>query len=151
MKYKRFDMDNLPIFPNDEYVLDNSKQDRFEVIKTLIYKADKIIIGTDQDRENEENADNILQFTDMHHQTINNGRVQSPSTYLIYQREKEIENFVKEKFYKIYGVFKHENGAYKGETNIKTKSKDEVLAKLKKFDINPNDSGEITQLETVAK
>src|SRR5699024_464631 len=67
------------------------------------------------------------------------------------QREKEIENFVKEKFYKIYGVFKHENGAYKGETNIKTKSKDEVLAQLKKFDINPNDSGEITQLETVAK
>src|SRR5699024_4766583 len=186
-----------------------------EVIKTLVSKADNIIIGTDPDREGEAIAYKILQFTDMNNkkikrlwinseekneiingienlkeakstynfyieaqtrekadwligmnlsplftlstqdigykETLSIGRVQSPSTYLIYQREKEIENFVKEKFYKIYGVFKHENGAYKGETNIKTKSKDEVLAKLKKFDINPNDSGEITQLETVAK
>src|SRR5699024_5106408 len=49
MKYKRFEMDNLYISQNHEYVLDNSKQDRFEVIKTLVSKADNIIIGTDPD------------------------------------------------------------------------------------------------------
>src|SRR5699024_3636116 len=70
MKYKRFDMDNLPIFPNHEYVLDNSKQDRFEVIKTLVSKADNIIIGTDPDRESEAIAYKILQFTDKNNKKI---------------------------------------------------------------------------------
>ncbi|WP_163528598.1 type IA DNA topoisomerase [Halobacillus ihumii] len=54
------------------------------------------------------------------------GRVQSPTVYLIYQRHKEIENFVSEPFYQIEGLFQSETGAYKGLAEIKEKEKDKV-------------------------
>ncbi len=54
------------------------------------------------------------------------GRVQSPTVYLIYQRHKEIENFVSEPFYQIEGLFQSETGAYKGLAEIKEKDKVKV-------------------------
>ncbi|QSS98773.1 DNA topoisomerase 3 [Pontibacillus sp. ALD_SL1] len=56
------------------------------------------------------------------------GRVQSPTVYLIYQRQKEIENFVSEPFYQIEGVFQAEKGSYKGLAKIKEKDKAKVQA-----------------------
>ncbi|MBH0231502.1 type IA DNA topoisomerase [Halobacillus yeomjeoni] len=56
------------------------------------------------------------------------GRVQSPTVYLIYQRHKEIENFVSEPFYQIEGLFKAEKGTYKGLAKIKDKDKAKVQA-----------------------
>lgn len=56
------------------------------------------------------------------------GRVQSPTVYLIYQRQKEIENFVSEPFYQIEGLFKAEKGSYKGLAKIKEKDKAKVQA-----------------------
>ena len=54
------------------------------------------------------------------------GRVQSPTVYLIYQRHKEIENFVSEPFYQIEGHFQSESGDYKGLAEIKEKDKSKV-------------------------
>ncbi|KGP91772.1 DNA topoisomerase III [Pontibacillus chungwhensis BH030062] len=56
------------------------------------------------------------------------GRVQSPTVYLIYQRQKEIENFVSEPFYQIEGLFQAEKGSYKGLAKIKEKDKAKVQA-----------------------
>ena len=43
------------------------------------------------------------------------GRVQTPTLYLIYQRNKEIEQFVSKPFYELYARFSHEKGAYQGK------------------------------------
>ena len=43
------------------------------------------------------------------------GRVQTPTLYLIYQRNKEIEEFVSKPFFELYSNFTHEKGKYKGK------------------------------------
>lgn len=53
-------------------------------------------------------------------ESLSIGRVQSPTVYLIYQRQKEIENFVSAPFYKIEGNFTAKNGTYKGKAKIKS-------------------------------
>ncbi|CDQ20701.1 type IA DNA topoisomerase [Halobacillus karajensis] len=65
------------------------------------------------------------------HLTI--GRVQSPTVYLIYQRHKEIENFISEPFYQIEGLFHSESGAYKGLAKIKEKDKAKVQALMEEY------------------
>ncbi|MGE6370582.1 DNA topoisomerase 3 [Planococcus kocurii] len=60
------------------------------------------------------------------------GRVQTPTVYLIYQRQKEIENFVPKKFYEIEGNFTAANGSYKGKAKIKSDKKEEVQELLLK-------------------
>ncbi|MCD5323348.1 MULTISPECIES: type IA DNA topoisomerase [Pontibacillus] len=63
------------------------------------------------------------------------GRVQSPTVYLIYQRQKEIENFVSEPFYQIEGLFKAEKGSYKGLAKIKEKDKAKVQALMDQHEL----------------
>ena len=46
--------------------------------------------------------------------SISIGRVQSPTVYLIYKRQQEIEQFKPEKFYEIEGVLKHKMVYIKG-------------------------------------
>ena len=50
------------------------------------------------------------------------GRVQSSTVYLIYQRQKEIEQFVSTPFYEIEGSFTAKNGMYKGKAKIKSET-----------------------------
>lgn len=53
--------------------------------------------------------------------TLSVGRVQSPLCYLIYQRQKEIEQFVSKPFFELVGEFKTANGMYMGKAkNIRT-------------------------------
>lgn len=59
-------------------------------------------------------------------ESLSIGRVQSPTVYLIYQRQKEIESFVSTPFYEIEGNFTAENGTYKGKAKIKSDKKEEV-------------------------
>jgi DNA topoisomerase-3 len=66
------------------------------------------------------------------------GRVQSPTVYLIYQRQKEIENFVSKPFYQIEGKFEAENGEYKGLAKVKEEDKAKVQALLEKHQIDEN-------------
>lgn len=43
------------------------------------------------------------------------GRVQTPTLYMIYQRNQEIEHFIKKPFYELIANFEHENGQYQGK------------------------------------
>jgi len=43
------------------------------------------------------------------------GRVQTPTLYLIYQRNKEIENFVSKPFFELYSNFSNDKGNYQGK------------------------------------
>lgn len=46
---------------------------------------------------------------------IASGRIISPTTYFIYKRELEIENFVERTYYELEGIFTHPNGIYTGK------------------------------------
>lgn len=43
------------------------------------------------------------------------GRVQTPTLFLIYQRNKEIEEFISKPFYELFSNFTHEKGEYQGK------------------------------------
>ena len=75
------------------------------------------------------------------------GRVQSPTVYLIYERLKEIENFVSEPFFEVEALFTAENGAYKGKAKVKMKKREDVVALLNKHAIRPDSPGVITSVE----
>jgi len=59
------------------------------------------------------------------------GRCQSPLVYMIYQRQKEIENFVSKPFFELIGQFKAQNGTYEGKANIKKDTIEELTEFLK--------------------
>lgn len=69
------------------------------------------------------------------------GRVQSPTVYLIYQRQKEIENFRPKPFYEIEAKFSAENGSYKGKAKIKSDKKEEVENLLQQHEITGENEG----------
>lgn len=79
------------------------------------------------------------------------GRVQSPTIYLIYQRQLEIENFVSEPFFEIEGVFTAANGTYKGKAKAKESKRELVQALLAKHEILENSAGIIQSIEKVDK
>ncbi|RKD26511.1 DNA topoisomerase III [Ammoniphilus oxalaticus] len=62
--------------------------------------------------------------------TLSVGRVQSPTVYMVYQRQKEMENFVSKPFYELFADFTHENGAYSGKAKVKEEQKETVLKLL---------------------
>ncbi|MFC7322490.1 type IA DNA topoisomerase [Halobacillus campisalis] len=70
------------------------------------------------------------------------GRVQSPTVYLIYQRHKEIENFVSEPFYQIEGLFQSEKGSYKGLAKIKEKDKAKVQRLMDEHGLKENEAAQ---------
>jgi DNA topoisomerase III len=69
------------------------------------------------------------------------GRVQSPTTYLIYQRHLEIENFVPKPFYEMEGNFTAAKGKYRGKAKIKSDNQAEVQQLLNQHNITGNDTG----------
>lgn len=83
--------------------------------------------------------------------SISIGRVQSPTVYLIYKRLQEIENFKPENFYEVEGLFKAQNGMYKGKAKIKSKAREEVEQLLMHHGIQPMDSGQITNVSNKTK
>ncbi len=79
------------------------------------------------------------------------GRVQTPTVYLIYQREKEIEAFVPEPFYEVEGDFQAGKGKYKGKAKIKAKVRQEAEDLLEKHAIDPKEEGTVLQVKTAEK
>lgn len=77
------------------------------------------------------------------------GRVQTPTLFLIYKRQKEIENFVSKPFYELEATFETENGTYKGKYKGKYDSKFEIEDVLKKYSIQLN--GNIGLIKEVKK
>lgn len=60
-KYKKWDLKNLPIFPEKyKFIVPKDKKGQFSIVSDLIKDADQIIIATDSDREGENIAWSIL-------------------------------------------------------------------------------------------
>ncbi|TWT06689.1 DNA topoisomerase III [Planococcus sp. CPCC 101016] len=79
------------------------------------------------------------------------GRVQTPTVFLIYQREKEIEAFVPEPFYEIEGIFDAEKGRYKGKAKLRAKERKEAEELLAKHAISAKEEGVVAQVKTTEK
>lgn len=79
------------------------------------------------------------------------GRVQTPSLKLIYDREKEIENFQSEPFFELNGEFKTDVGTYKGKVKSRYKTKKELQDQLDQNQIKEPVKGEITALDKQLK
>lgn len=79
------------------------------------------------------------------------GRVQSPTIYLIYQRQMEIETFVSEPFFEIEAIFTAEHGTYKGKAKAKEPKREIIQALLAQHHIQPNSPGVITSVEKLDK
>lgn len=74
-------------------------------------------------------------------ESLSIGRVQSPTVYMIYQRQLEIENFVPKAFYEVEGNFTAADGKYKGKAKIKSDKKEEVQALLENHKIADKNEG----------
>src|SRR5699024_14139 len=79
------------------------------------------------------------------------GRVQSPTVYLIYQRQKEIEQFVSTPFYEIEGGFTAKNGTYKGKAKVRSDKIEEVQAIMKHHNIMDRNEGFIKSIKKKEK
>ena len=79
------------------------------------------------------------------------GRVQTPTVFLIYQREKEIEAFVPEPFYEIEGLFEAEKGRYKGKAKLRAKERKEAEELLNKHGVVGNEEGIVVKVKTTEK
>ncbi|WP_158321027.1 type IA DNA topoisomerase [Lederbergia ruris] len=79
------------------------------------------------------------------------GRVQSPTVYLIYQRDREIETFVSEPFFEVEAQFSAQHGTYKGKAKIKEPKREIVAQLLNERQIHPNTPGTITELTEAEK
>lgn len=75
------------------------------------------------------------------------GRVQTPTVKIIYDRQKEIENFVSKPFYEIHAVFQAENGTYKGKADVRCDTKEEIEKIYHEFELKNNDNGYIQSIE----
>src|SRR5699024_4827541 len=77
------------------------------------------------------------------------GRVQSSTVYMIYQRQKEVENFVSKPFYELESVFSHEKGEYKGKAKIKTDNKSKIKELLQDHNLTDlnNNTGTIQEVD----
>lgn len=75
------------------------------------------------------------------------GRVQTPTLYMVYQRNKEIENFKSKKYYKMQGVDKDSIPNCIFKSNQKFRDKIHYQEFLNSQDISEIDDFEITSIE----
>lgn len=66
--------------------------------------------------------------------TFSIGRVQTPTLFMIYQRQNEIDHFESEPFHEIHGQFYKNEFEYKGKMKLREKEKSAVLDKLKSIE-----------------
>lgn len=76
------------------------------------------------------------------------GRVQTPTLYMIYTRQKEIENFVPEPFFEMQATVTAENGVFKAKYNKKFPTKKELQDLIKKHQLLASNPGVISAVET---
>ena len=74
-------------------------------------------------------------------ESLSNGRVQSPTVFLIYQRQQKIDKFVPKPFYEIEADFTEKNGVYKGKTKFKSDKIEEVQSILEQHKVSNPTNG----------
>ncbi len=74
-------------------------------------------------------------------ESLSIGLVQSPTVFLIYQRQQEIDKFVPKPFYEIEADFTAKNGVYKGRAKIKSDKREEVQGILEQHKISNSNNG----------
>lgn len=80
------------------------------------------------------------------------GRVQTPTLRLIYERQKQIDNFKSEPFFELQANFLLEQGNYKGKVKQRYSSKENVTDVLSQLNIQPeNVLGKIQEVKTTTK
>lgn len=79
------------------------------------------------------------------------GRVQSPTVFLIYKRQLEIDTFKSEPFFEVEATFTAENGTYKGKAKAKESSKDTIIALLRKHELSTRSPGIVTSVKHTDK
>ncbi|MFL0366127.1 DNA topoisomerase III [Pseudobacillus sp. 179-B 2D1 NHS] len=80
------------------------------------------------------------------------GRVQSPTLYLIYQRQREIEHFKPQPFYEYLGDVHVKEGQFEAKHKERFSSKEEAYSNLKKHGVSEGENqGVIQKLEQTLK
>lgn len=79
------------------------------------------------------------------------GRVQTPTLYLIYQRNKDIAAFVSKPFYELYGRFSHEKGVYQGKYAERFDSVADLETFKEKHTLSDSAPGQIKSVKTEEK
>ncbi|MDQ0300002.1 DNA topoisomerase-3 [Salibacterium salarium] len=79
------------------------------------------------------------------------GRVQTPTLKLIYNRQKEIEQFVPEDYFELKADFKTNNGTYQGKVNKRYKTKEEAKKVIEKHQIKEIDTGTVQDIKVSQK
>ena len=74
------------------------------------------------------------------------GRVQSPSVYLIYKRQLEIENFKPKPFFEIESEFQSNKGKYKGKAKLRTEDKEEIHNIFQQHNIKAENNGVVKEI-----
>ncbi|MBM6613468.1 DNA topoisomerase 3 [Desemzia sp. RIT804] len=76
------------------------------------------------------------------------GRVQTPTLYMIYTRQKEIEAFIPKPFYELHATVTAENGTFKAKHNKKFQTKKELQELIQKHGLRANNPGTVTEIKT---
>ncbi|MFB5661833.1 DNA topoisomerase 3 [Alteribacillus sp. HJP-4] len=79
------------------------------------------------------------------------GRVQTPTLKLIYDRQKEIEQFTPEPYYEIEGTFTVSTGTYKGKIKKQYKSEEEARKLLELYGVNKQAEGIVKDVKITQK
>ncbi|UJF16016.1 DNA topoisomerase [Jeotgalibaca sp. MA1X17-3] len=79
------------------------------------------------------------------------GRVQTPTLYLLYKRNKEIEQFISKPFFELFANFQHEKGDYQGKYAKRFDSEEEVNDFKEKNALTDPSKGLVEEVQTVEK
>lgn len=83
-------------------------------------------------------------------ETFSVGRVQTPTLYMIQQREKDIENFVQKSFFELIAEINHPNGQFTAKAEGRFMTKDEAIGFLDNKNLSISDKylTEIARVQT---
>ncbi|KIL43929.1 type IA DNA topoisomerase [Jeotgalibacillus soli] len=217
-EWKKWRLNELPIFPETfRFTVPSDKRKQFNVVKTLLKKADQIIVATDSDREGENIARSIIKhagadkkptkrlwINSLESDVIRSGfeslregndyiplykeaqtrqmsdwligmnlsrlyslllqkkgvdgpfsvgRVQTPTLYMIWQRQHEIEHFKPEPYFDLYAKVESPEGSFQAKHDKRFKTEQEALDRLSKHNVYVNERTEslITKAEKKKK
>lgn len=76
------------------------------------------------------------------------GRVQTPTLYMIYTRQKEIESFIPQPFYELHAMVTAEKGRFKAKYNKKFQTKKELQELIQKHGLLAANPGTVIDKKT---